>query len=254
MAVSNGSITGEEQILGNYGRVQFNFDFDPSGPGDFDSTLRSFNQFGGDIQYSRNHIGRGVISSETITMTLPFPNFENGPGGYRTTYRTVQQSITNGLEERCEDGLPDWCGEVPFGNIIGDGRHTFIPLASALDLDVDIKTREGVFAVPAPNVRSPFDALYTTPKNTEHVDLNAFYGPLLYEIGAEFQRTIYVDWDHPGEELGTPANPFRTVTRAHDFAWNGVTINIQSGVYPENVIFLKRVTVVTTGGLVTIGR
>ena len=253
IALSNGSATGEEQLPDNYGRVQFDFDFDPTGPGDFDSTLKSFNRFDGDVKYSKNHYGV-FLSDETICMTANRPNIENAPGGYRTSYATIRDSLKEAFDDSCEDGIPDWCGGVPTPVICQDGRHCFVPLASALDLNVDIKTREGVFAVPTATVTSRFDALYTAITNTVHPDITAYYGPLLYEIGVEHSQTIFVDNTYTGEELGTPSNPFKTIAKANNFAWNGVEINIRAGSYPETVTFSKRMTVVSNGGPVIIGR
>lgn len=244
IALSNGSATGEEQRPDNYGQVQFLFDFDPFGPGEFHSVLTSLNKFGGSIRYSFNSYEVAIIG-ESIGMTSAVFNNENAPGGYRLSYKKAADSLKAAFEGSFSG--------VPTPVILGDGRHCFIPLASALDLNVDIKTRDGVFSVPAATATSPFDYFYTAAANTEHVDLNAYYGPLLYEIGIEYPRTIYVDRNFAGEELGTQSNPFKTVAKANSFAWNGVEINIRAGSYPETVTFSKRVTVVASGGTVTLG-
>lgn len=65
--------------------------------------------------------------------------------------------------------------------------------------------------------------------------------------------TIQVDGSYMGTELGTPNQPFNTVGEANDFAWNGARINIQAGSYPEALIFSKELTIMATGGTVTIG-
>ena len=66
--------------------------------------------------------------------------------------------------------------------------------------------------------------------------------------------TIHVDWTYfIGPELGTPAQPFRTVAHAYDFAWDGTRIKIKTGTYPENVTLTKKLTLIADGGPVTIG-
>ncbi len=70
----------------------------------------------------------------------------------------------------------------------------------------------------------------------------------------EIGGTINVDGNNgcvPGN--GTPGCPFQTVGEANDFAWNGARIKIAAGSYPELVTFSKQLTVVASGGTVTIG-
>lgn len=52
---------------------------------------------------------------------------------------------------------------------------------------------------------------------------------------------------------GTPSRPFETVGAANDFAWNGARIKIQSGSYPETLTMDKQLTILASGGTVTIG-
>lgn len=66
--------------------------------------------------------------------------------------------------------------------------------------------------------------------------------------------TIYVDHNFTGTELGTLSQPFRTVTGAYNFAWDGARIKIKTGFYPENLVFSKRVIVLANEGPVTIGQ
>lgn len=70
----------------------------------------------------------------------------------------------------------------------------------------------------------------------------------------EIGGTIHVDGAYSGTELGTPTQPFNTVGEANNFAWNGVRIKIQAGSYPETLTFTKQVTLLATGGSVTIGQ
>lgn len=70
----------------------------------------------------------------------------------------------------------------------------------------------------------------------------------------EIGGTIHVDRNFGGAELGTPAQPFNTVTEGNDFAWDGVRIKIRPGSYPEALTISKRVTLLASGGPVTIGR
>ncbi len=67
---------------------------------------------------------------------------------------------------------------------------------------------------------------------TMHVDSNNFIPP----------------WN------GTPASPFRTVSEANHAAWNGLRIKIRAGSYPETLTISKRLTLIASGGTVTIGQ
>lgn len=66
--------------------------------------------------------------------------------------------------------------------------------------------------------------------------------------------TIHVDSRYDGLELGTPSEPFNTVNKANNFACDGARIEIQACSYAERVTFSKKLTIVATGGTVTIGR
>lgn len=55
----------------------------------------------------------------------------------------------------------------------------------------------------------------------------------------------------PGD--GTPSSPFPTVAMGYNVAWDGARIKIQAAIYPENLTLSKRVTLVASGGTVTIG-
>lgn len=69
----------------------------------------------------------------------------------------------------------------------------------------------------------------------------------------EIGGTIHVDWRNTETELGTPDNPFRTVTAAYNFAWNGARIKIKTGSYREALTMSKQVTILADGGPVIIG-
>jgi hypothetical protein len=74
-------------------------------------------------------------------------------------------------------------------------------------------------------------------------------------ISAELAvRDIYVDPIYAGVKLGTPHQPFNTVNEANTAAWNGAWLKLDPYSYNEAVTFSKRLTLVSTGGLVTIGR
>jgi hypothetical protein len=248
--MSNGSLYGDEQLPGYYGQEQFHFDFDPTwDPYEFHSYLLSFNKDGGQMLYADNYydVEFGDKSgTEQINMTQDFFDMDNAPGSYLLTYTNMVAQVHDGFVDA---GTSD----VPFPTVFEDGRHCFIPLASALDLIVDIKTRAGVFAVATASTPSSFDATYASVNNSKHVDVSAYWGPLLYEIGLDYPWTIYVDKNFPGVELGTQSQPFRTFRRAYDFAWNGVIINVKSGNYPETGTFSKRVTIVANGGTAALG-
>lgn len=70
----------------------------------------------------------------------------------------------------------------------------------------------------------------------------------------EIGGTIYVDRNYTGTELGTPTQPFRTVTAAYNLAWDGARIKVKAGVYPETLSMSKQVTILGIGGTVTIGQ
>jgi hypothetical protein len=70
----------------------------------------------------------------------------------------------------------------------------------------------------------------------------------------EIGGTINVKSNHRGTEQGTPTQPFRTVSQANSFAWDGARIKIQAGHYREEVVFSKQLTILATGGPVIIGR
>ncbi len=70
----------------------------------------------------------------------------------------------------------------------------------------------------------------------------------------EIGGTIHVDRNFTGPELGTPSQPFRTVTAAYNFAWDGARIKVRAGSYPETLALSKRVTILAESGAVTIGR
>ncbi len=66
--------------------------------------------------------------------------------------------------------------------------------------------------------------------------------------------TIHVNSAYTGEELGTPDQPFNTVTEAINLAWNGARIKIQAGSYPEALTASTQVLLLANGGTVSIGR
>jgi hypothetical protein len=47
--------------------------------------------------------------------------------------------------------------------------------------------------------------------------------------------------------------PPKTISWANDFVWDGARIRIQSGIYPENLTFSKRIEIFSKGGTVLIG-
>jgi hypothetical protein len=66
--------------------------------------------------------------------------------------------------------------------------------------------------------------------------------------------TINVNRAYNGVELGTPTQPFNTVTEGYNLAWDGTRIKIRSGNYPETLTLSKQITIVADEGPVTIGR
>jgi hypothetical protein len=89
-------------------------------------------------------------------------------------------------------------------------------------------------------------------------DWRAVYGKFSVTHGIirrwlEIGGTIHVDRNFTGPELGTPSQPFRTVTAAYNLAWDGARIKIKTGSYPETLALSKRVTILADGGAVTIG-
>ncbi len=69
-----------------------------------------------------------------------------------------------------------------------------------------------------------------------------------------YSRTIHVDHSHSGNAKGRPAEPFKSISTANDFAWDGAQLKIASGSYRERIIFEKRIRVVANGGSVVIGK
>lgn len=69
-----------------------------------------------------------------------------------------------------------------------------------------------------------------------------------------YAGTIHVDGTYTGEEVGTPQKPIKTLTRAHSVAWDGATIRVRSGSYPEKLTLTKKVKVVAAGGSAVVGK
>jgi hypothetical protein len=69
-----------------------------------------------------------------------------------------------------------------------------------------------------------------------------------------YTGTIYVDHNHNGAEQGTPSNPFKTVAKAYNLAWDGAQIKIRGGSYPETLTFSKRIKVLGERGPAIIGQ
>jgi hypothetical protein len=98
-----------------------------------------------------------------------------------------------------------------------------------------------------------------TPGCNNRNQFNVLYGRFavtypLIQRWLEIGGTIRVNRFFGGVEQGTPAQPFRTVTAAHNFAWNGARIKIQAASYPERPILSQGVTLLANGGTVTIGQ
>ncbi|GAB4275400.1 MAG: hypothetical protein Kow0092_31000 [Deferrisomatales bacterium] len=177
VAFSNGSASGAPQIDDPFLRTMFRFDFDPFGPGDFFVHLRSFPEAAAPTDYTRNEFGFLFFEEKETYHTTAF-NAEAAPGGYRASYAQLGQSLKDSLRAMGYSGVPD-------PTLVDRGQHCFIPLASALDLDVDPTTRPGVWAVPEPGLPSSFDAVYVADAHTEHVDLRAYSIPLEAEVLGE---------------------------------------------------------------------
>ncbi|MCG8407806.1 MAG: M12 family metallo-peptidase [Phycisphaerales bacterium] len=65
---------------------------------------------------------------------------------------------------------------------------------------------------------------------------------------------VYVDWNNPLSGNGSSSNPFRTVGEGVNYVPVGGVIVIADGIYPENLIINKNVTLtVPSGDNVTIG-
>jgi len=70
----------------------------------------------------------------------------------------------------------------------------------------------------------------------------------------EIGGTINVNRFHGGNELGTPSEPYRTVTGGYNLAWDNTRLKIKPGSYNEAVTLSKPMTILADGGTVTIGR
>lgn len=84
-----------------------------------------------------------------------------------------------------------------------------------------------------------------------HISYNLFLRRWL-EMGG----TVTADSSYAGQELGSPTQPFRTVTAAYNFLWNDpqLRIRLRAGVYNETITFRKPVTLFSEGGTAVIGR
>jgi hypothetical protein len=69
-----------------------------------------------------------------------------------------------------------------------------------------------------------------------------------------YTGTIYVNEAYTGTEQGTPSQPFNTVTEAYNLAWNGAKFEIKAGTYPEAITFNNKLLLISSGGIVTIGK
>ena len=80
--------------------------------------------------------------------------------------------------------------------------------------------------------------------------------PIIQHWLVEIGGTIHVDGSYLGPELGTPNQPFNTVTEGHSFAWDDPAsrIRIAAGNYPEALTLNKAITVLAMGGTVVIGQ
>ena len=66
--------------------------------------------------------------------------------------------------------------------------------------------------------------------------------------------TINVNKAYGGNELGTPAQPFRSVVAGYNFAWDDVRLKIRSGSYNERLTFARPMTIIADGGSVIMGQ
>ncbi len=69
----------------------------------------------------------------------------------------------------------------------------------------------------------------------------------------EVGGTINVNGSYAGAEQGTPSQPYRTISGANGFAWDGVRMKIKAGVYNEAVTINRNVVLIADGGTVVIG-
>lgn len=95
----------------------------------------------------------------------------------------------------------------------------------------------------APNIRGQLHVLL--------LDNDTFIDDIYMK---HYSGTIYVDRNHNGAEQGTPSNPFKTVGRAYNLAWDGAQISIRAGSYPETPTLSKRTRVLSDRGPATIGK
>ena len=65
---------------------------------------------------------------------------------------------------------------------------------------------------------------------------------------------VYVDWTNTGSEDGTVAHPFNTAEEGVQVAIPGATVYIAPGSYPESFVVNRPMTLMTSGGIVTIGQ
>lgn len=68
-----------------------------------------------------------------------------------------------------------------------------------------------------------------------------------------YTNVIYADVNGSLLGNGTYGNPFPLISTANAFAWDGTRIVMSPGTYPEALTLSKRMTIESTGGVVTIG-
>ncbi len=208
IAFSNGSRIGSMQYNSPFEKQLFLWDFDPFGPGDFKVEMWALGKNGGGGDSRQEY---GVLASPTTaditekllvvsksstsgefnyfrdtpawfdeidigsrTFSGQLFNIESSPGGYRTTYKEVAESLKAGF-----DAIFD---NVPSPSLTDMGQHSFIPVSSALDLNVNISMIGGVFALPSQQISSSFHRVYMAADNTEHVDISAYSVALEAEL------------------------------------------------------------------------
>ncbi len=181
MAFSNGSALGEAQISDPFFRSMFSFSWDPWGPGNFVVKITSFDQPPHHMVYNENYLGFFFTLDEK-NYSANLSNIEAAPGGTRDTYSQLQYELGPALDALGHSNAPP-------ATIVDQGQHCFIPLASAVDLSLDMTASYGAWELPGGILTSSFDRIYMASENTEHVDLVPYAIPL----EAELLDTVSID-------------------------------------------------------------
>ena len=284
VAFSNGSRLVQPQLSNPYDRVMFDFNFDPGGifyPGAYRAYIKSFKQTAeetahhvdqtfGTFSPGENEFVFDKISTPSCSFSPPewigcilesssqgigiqwLSNIEAAAGGYLDSY----QQLASEFDRRFSDYDPLFTlppAPPAFTAFQANpGGHSFVPVASALDLPVDTASRENVWAVPVdeltvciprpfgsgciditiPALSSTFQATYNASGNTQHLDLSAYAIALETEV-IEANR-------NRSESIGADTIEFHPIEST--YTTSAATPSCPGGVFSFSAQLFNRIT------------